>query len=104
MFNDIVETQIEAAFQDALGDKAVKLVKGLSTIASKQGGSNAVENYKLLGQRALIVAGVAIVVVNIASWAVGTVVSRKLEEKRIEQTVRRVLAEEREKEYTEVSK
>ena len=104
MLNDIVEHQVEAAFQDAFGDKAMKLMKGLSAIASKQGGANAVENYKLLGQRALIVAGVAIVVVNVASWAVGSVISRRLEEKRIEQTVRRVLAEEREKEYTEVSK
>lgn len=105
--NELLEKKVESAIQDAVkeavGKKAMSIVRGVSKIASKQGGATAIENYQLLGKRALIVAGVAIVVVNVVTWTVGGAVSRKLEEKRVERIVRRVLAEDlAEREYTEV--
>ena len=98
-----IERQVEGAVQDVIGDKAVSLMRGVSKIASKQGGQNSIENYQLLGKRALIAIGVVFVTVQVATWAGGLVISRKMEQKRIEDTVRRVLAEERakEREYVE---
>ena len=96
--NSLMEYQIESAVHDAIGDKAIQLMRGVSKLASKQGGETAVENYQLLGKRALIVAGVAIVSVQVVTGIFNLVVSRKREQKRIEETVRRVLAEERARE------
>ena len=101
--NSIMERQIENAVHDAIGEKAVQVMKGVSKMASKQGGETALENYQLLGKRALIVAGAVIVAVQLATWAGSLAVSRKMEEKRIEQTVRRVLAEEREREANDAA-
>ena len=56
-----------------------------------------IENYKLLGKRALIALGVVIVSVEVITSVVGFVASRKSEEQRIEKVVRRVLEEERQK-------
>ena len=97
MASSFVERQIESAVQDLVDDKAVRIVKGISRFAAKQGGESTLENYQLLGKRALIVAGIAIVAVQVTTSAVGFVVSRRNEEKRIEQIVRRVLEEERQK-------
>lgn len=76
-------------------DKAVRIVKSLSRLAAKQGGESTLENYQLLGKRALIILGVAIVAVQVTTSVVGFVTSRKSEEQRIERVVRRVLEEER---------
>ena len=104
MVNEIVERQIESAVHDAVGEKAVQIMRFIGKFASKQGGDSAIENYQLLGKRAIIVVGGVIVVVQVASWVGGLVISRRMEKKRIEQTVRRVLEEERAKEAEEAKK
>ena len=101
MVNDLVEQRIVSAVNEALGERAVKVLKGVYSLASKQGGGNAVENYQILGKKALVVAGVVVVVIQVATWVGGTVISRRLERRRIEQTVRRVLEEERQRELAE---
>ena len=97
MVNALVESQIEKAVRETVGESAVQLFRGVSKIAAKQGGESALENYQLLGKRALIVFGVALVTANVAISAVSFVVSRRSEEKRIEKTVRRILEEEKHK-------
>ena len=96
--DSIIERQVESAVQDMFDDKAVRVMKGISKVAAKQGGESTLRNYQLLGKRALIVVGVVVVVVQLTTSVVGFVISRKNEEKRIEQIVRRVLEEERQKE------
>ena len=103
MASSFVERQVENAVQDMLDDKAVRIVKGVSRIAAKQGGESTLENYQLLGKRALIVLGIVIVTAQVATSAVSFVMSRKNEEKRIEQVVRRVLEEERQKAEVETA-
>lgn len=95
MASSLFERQVENAVQDLLDDKAVRFVKGVSKIAAKQGGESAIQNYQLLGKRALIVLGAAILAVQVTTSAVGFAVSRKSEEQRIERVVRRILEEER---------
>lgn len=95
MASSLIERQIENAVQDMFDDKAVRIMKVISKMASKQGGESALENYQLLGKRALIVLGVVIVAVQATTSIVGFVRSRKNEEQRIERVVRRVLEEER---------
>ena len=97
MASTFMERQVENAVQDMFDDKAVRIVKGVSKIAAKQGGETTLENYQLLGKRALIALGIVIVGAQLATSVVGFVMSRKNEEKRIEQVVRRVLDEERQK-------
>ena len=101
MVNAIMEQQIENAVHDAIGEKAVQIMRGVSKVASKQGGETSLENYQLLGKRALIVVGVVLVTVQLATWVGKLTVSRRMEEKRIEQTVRRILEEERQREAEE---
>lgn len=96
MSRSFVERQIESAVQDAVGEKAVRVVKGVSKIAARQGGETMLQNYQLLGKRTLIALGVVIIAAQLTSSVVGFVVSRKSEEQRIERIVRRVIAEERE--------
>ena len=97
MGNSLVERQIENAVQDMFDDKAVKIMKRISKLAAKQGGGTILENYQLLGKRTLIVVGAVVVGVQLTSSIVGFIMSRRNEEKRIEQVVRRVLDEERQK-------
>ena len=97
MTSSLLERQVESAVQDMFDDKAVRIVKGVSKMASKQGGESIFENYQLLGKRALIVLGVVIVAAQVTTSVVGFVVSRKSEEQRIERVVRRVLEEERQR-------
>lgn len=98
MTNPLIEQHIENVVHDAIGDTAMNVVKRVSALAAKQGGQTSIENYQLLGKRALIAIGVAIVAVQVVTSVAGLKISRKMEEKRIEETVRRVLAEERERE------
>ena len=95
MVGALIERQVESAVQDMFDDRAVRFVRRLSKMAAKQGGESTIQNYQLLGKRALIVLGVAVVVVEVATSIVGFVISRKSEEQRIERVVRRVLEEER---------
>ena len=95
--DSIIERQVESAVQDMLDDRAVRAMKGISRVAARQGGESTLHNYRLLGKRALIVVGAVIVVVQATVSAAGFVMSRKSEERRIEQVVRRVLEEERQK-------
>ena len=97
MTSSLLERQVESAVQDMFDDKAVRIVKGVSKMASKHGGESIFENYQLLGKRALIALGVVIVAAQLTTAVVGFVVSRKSEEQRIERVVRRVLEEERQK-------
>lgn len=97
MASSLIERQMENAVQDMFDDKAVRFIKSVSKMASKQGGESVLENYQLLGKRALIVLGVAIVAVQLTTSAIGFVASRKSEEQRIERVVRRVLEEEQQK-------
>lgn len=110
MAGSLVEQHMEVAIQNAMqdavhnamrgamGDNAAQLIQGIRKLASKQGGKTEIENYKLLGKRALVVAGVGIATVQVVSWVGGTLISRKLEAKRVEKIVRRILEEERQKE------
>ena len=95
MVGALIERQVESAVQDMFDDRAVRFVRRLSKMAAKQGGESTIQNYQLLGKRALIVLGVAVVAVEVATSIVGVVISRKSEEQRIERVVRRVLEEER---------
>ena len=97
MTGSLIERQVENAVQDMFDDRVVRIVKGISRIAAKQGGETTVENYQLLGKRALIVLGVTFVTVQVVTSVVGFVTSRKNEEQRIEKVVHRVLEEERQK-------
>ncbi len=97
MASSLLERQLESAVQNVFDDKAVRIVRGINKIASKQGGDSALENYQLLGKRALIVLGVTIVAVQLTSSVISFVVSRRSEEQRIERIVRRVLEEEQQK-------
>ena len=98
MVNEIVERQIESAVHDAVGEKAVQIMRFIGKFASKQGGDSAIENYQLLGKRALIVAGVAIIAIEATTSVVGLVISRKSDEQRMEKIARRVYEEEAQKE------
>ncbi len=97
MASSLLERQLESTVQNVFDDKAVRIVRGINKIASKQGGDSALENYQLLGKRALIVLGVTIVAVQLTSSVISFVVSRRSEEQRIERIVRRVLEEEQQK-------
>ena len=101
MTSSFVERQVESAIQDMFDDKAVRLVKRISKFAAKQGGQTALENYQLLGKRVLIVGGIVFVTVSVAASAISYVISRRSEDRRIEQIVHRVLEEERQKEAAE---
>ena len=96
MSNSYVDRLMENIVKNAFNDMDTRLTKSVKWLASMQGGETTIQNYKLLGKRVLIVAGV-VIVVQAASSAIGTVLSRKREERRIEQVVRRVLEEERQK-------
>ena len=102
MFKKFLSTHLEdrigAAINELAGDKAAMVLSSIAKVAAKQGGSSMAENYQLLGKRAAIGIGVALLAVNTIGWIGGTIISRRREEKRIEETVRRVLAEERAKE------
>ena len=98
MASSFIERQVEDAVRDAFDDRAVRFMRGLSKIASRQGGESMVENYQLLGKRALIVLGAVVLTVQVTTSIVGFVRSRKNEERRIERVVYRVLEEERQKE------
>ena len=98
MAGTFIERQVESTVQSMLGDKAARIVKRISKMAEQQGGESVVENYQLLGKRALIALGVVIVAVEVTASAVSFVISRKGEQQRIERIVRRVLEEERQKE------
>ncbi|MBR0405334.1 MAG: hypothetical protein IJI68_09075 [Eggerthellaceae bacterium] len=102
MVSSLIERQVENAMEDLLDDKAVRVVKGINKVASKQGGDSILENYQLLGKRTVIALGVAIVAVQVAASIVGFVAARKSEEQRIERVVRRVLEEEQQKAEAEV--
>lgn len=80
-----------------LGSKAIRALKGYGKLAAKQGGETIIDNYKLLGKRTIIAAGVTVVAAQVATFAIGTAISRKHEEQRIERVVQRVLEEERQK-------
>ena len=100
MAGSLVENMVEDAVRNTLDNKVTRLMRGVRKIAAKQGGSSTVENYKLLGKRVLVVFGVVIVVQAVTS-AVGSVIARKREDKRIEQVARRVYEEERQKEKSQ---
>ncbi|MBO4353090.1 MAG: hypothetical protein J5818_06315 [Eggerthellaceae bacterium] len=97
MNSSFIERQMENAAKEMFDDKTIRIMKSVGKIASKQGGGNAIENYQLLGKRALIALGVVVVAAQVTTSAIGFVVSRKSEEQRIERVVRRVLEEERQK-------
>ena len=95
MMNALVEKQVEAAVRDALGSNGVKLVKGLRKLAERQGGANPVENYQLLGKRAAIGLGAAVLAVNVGGAIVGSVLSRRSQKRQIEKAVAEALERER---------
>lgn len=95
MATSLIERQVENAVQEMFDDRAVRLVRGLRRMAAKQGGESTIQNYQLLGKRALIAVGAFIVVAEVVTSTVGYVVSRRNEEQRIERVVRRMLEEER---------
>ena len=58
--NKLIEKRIESTVTDAVGSRAVKVMKGIGKLAAHQGGSSMAENYHLLAKRALIGAGAVI--------------------------------------------
>ena len=94
MASSFLEYQIENALQDNHDDRVVRVVRWVNNLAAKQGGNSMMHNYQLLGQRALVVVGVAAVAVQLVSY----VIARKSEEQRMENVARRVFEEERQKE------
>jgi hypothetical protein len=102
MASNVIERQAKRAISNAIEgvieDKAVDVVKGINRIAAKQGGDSLIDNYRLLGKRALVTLGVVMTAVQVASSIVSYVVARRNEEQRIEKIVRRVLEEERQRE------
>lgn len=93
MAGSLIKRHVKAV----LGTKAIRALKNVGELAAKQGGESTIENYKMLGKRAIVVAGVAVVALQVATFAIGTAISRKSEEQRIERVVHRVLEEERQK-------
>lgn len=91
----LVEKQVEVMAHEVGGDKAVQLMQAVSKLAAKQGGETMLENYQLLAKRALIAAGITVVAIQAVAGIVGHFTARKREEQRVEQIVRRILAEER---------
>lgn len=91
----IIERQVEKVVKDTVGEAAIKVMKGVSWLASKQGGATTAENYRLLGKRVLIIGGITLVTAQMVTSIVNIKMARKLEEQRVERIVRRVLAEER---------
>ena len=98
MGKSFLERQVENTVKEMFNEKGVRLMRIVQRLAAKQGGENAIENYRLLGKRALIVAGVAIIAVEATMSVVGLVISRKSEEQRMEKIARRVYEEEAQKE------
>ncbi len=97
MAGTLIDRQIENAVQSMFGNKAVRIVKSIGRMAEQQGGDSIIDNYRLLGKRALVAFGVVIVAVEVTTSVVSFVISRKGEEQRVERIVRRVLEEERQK-------
>ena len=97
MTSSLIERQVENAVPNMFDDKTVRIMKGVSKMAAKQGGESTIENYQLLGKRTLLALGAVIVGVQAVASVIGFVASRKSEEQRIERVVRRVLEEERQK-------
>ena len=95
MAKSLIERWTQSAMQDMFDDNTLAIIKGVSRMAAKQGGESTLANYQLLGKRALIGLGVAIVAIQATTSVVGFIISRKSEEQRIERVVRRVLEEER---------
>ena len=100
MEESIIERKLYGAVQEAVNNKVGLVLRGVKRIAAMQGGDSTLENYHLLGKRVIVVAGVVVAVQAVAS-AVGFVISRRNEKRRIERIVRRVLEEERQKEGAE---
>lgn len=98
MGKSFLERQVENTVKEMFNEKGVRLMRVVQRLAAKQGGENAIENYRLLGKRALIVAGVAIIAIEATTSVVGLVISRKSEEQRMEKIARRVYEEESQKE------
>lgn len=98
MVNSFIERQVENTVKEMFDEKGIRLMRFVQRLAAKQGGENAIENYRLLGKRALIVAGVAIIAVEATMSVVGLVISRESEEQRMEKIARRVYEEEAQKE------
>lgn len=97
MNDSLIERLMENALRDVFGDKAKSIVKSFSRMAAKQGGESTIENYQLLGKRALVAFIAALVAAQAVSSVVNYVISRKNEERRMEKVARRVLEEERQK-------
>lgn len=94
----MVESQIEKTIREYMGDDALRVLQSVGKVAAKQGGASTLENYQLLGKRALIALGAALAVASIATSIGGLVLSRVSEKKRVEKLVRQILEEERLKE------
>ena len=104
MVSSLIERQVENAVQDMFDEKTVRIVRGVNKLAAKQGGESFLENYQLLAKRTLIAMGIVIVAVQVTTSVVSFIASRRSEEKRIEQIVRRVLKEEQQKAKAEAFK
>ena len=102
--NAIVEQQIKNTVEGTLGPKAMQALRGIGKLAARQGGESTLENYQLLGKRALVVGGIAVAVVQTGILIGGIALTRRSEKHRIEKTVRKILAEERARERNEQGK
>ena len=75
--NAFVEKQVDSAVKAIAGPKALKALRGVRKLASLQGGTSSVENYRLLGKRAGIVAGVALATVSAGTMAAGAALAMR---------------------------
>jgi len=97
MENTLIERQMENALVKTFRN-AVSLAKSVGRMA---GGEQFLQNFQLPSKRTLVVAGVTIIAVQAAASVIGTMISRKCEEKRMERVVYRILEEERQKNEAE---
>ena len=103
MVDSFIERQMKNVAQELFDDKTLRILDSVGKIAAKQGGDNIVENYQLLGMRAIVGLVAAVVAVEAVTSLVGFVVARRSEEQRVERIVRRVLEEERQKEAAQTA-
>ena len=90
----LVEAQIEQVVKDSLNQSVSRVFRTVKWLAARQGGRSFIENYQLLGKRALIVFGTAFVTFNVVVGVSSRIIARRNEEIRMRKIVQRVLEEE----------
>ena len=93
--NSFIEKQIESTVRSVLGANGVKVMRLVDKIAARQGGTNIIENYQLLGKRAAVVFGTAVVVVSVGGTIISSIAYRRSQKRMIDKAVAEALERER---------